>query len=98
MLVASQSVDDSRALGGALRLIAELEGRMAEPLRRAADLGHLIDLGRRYRNDLDRFTFDERRLALRALGFKASANGDDPARWRHEAGVALAGACRVSNG
>ena len=69
------------------KVIAELEGRTGEALKRAADLRQLIDLRERYGDALDRFTFDERCLALRALEFKAFANGDDPSRWRYEAGA-----------
>ena len=32
-------------------------------------------------------TFDERRLALKALGFKMFANGSDPMHWRHEPSI-----------
>ena len=77
----------ARERGELEKLIAELEGRTGEGLKRAADLRQLIDLRERYGDSLDRLTFDERRLALRALGFKALANGEDPARWRYEAGV-----------
>ena len=81
---AARAAREKRELGKA---VAELESRVGEPLRRAADLKQVLDLRAQYRNDLDRFTFDERRLALRALGFRARASGDDPARWRYEAGV-----------
>ena len=77
----------AREKGELEKVIAEIEGRMGNPLQRAADLRRLIDLREQHRDSLDRFTFDERRLALRALGFKAFANGDDPSHWRYEAGV-----------
>lgn len=80
---ASRAARERRGLEQA---IAELESRTGGSLRRAADLRQLLDLNNRYRGNLDRFSFGERRLALRALGFKAHANGDDPARWRYEAG------------
>jgi site-specific DNA recombinase len=75
----------ARERGEMEKVIAELEGRVGEGLKRAADLRRLVDLRERYRDSLDHFTLDERRLALRALGFRAHANGDDPARWRCEA-------------
>jgi hypothetical protein len=77
---ASRAAREKGELG---KVIAELEGRTGESLKRAADLGQLLDLCAR--GDLDRFAFDERRLALRAVGFRAFANGDDPSRWRYEA-------------
>lgn len=76
----------AREKGELEEVIAELEGHLGEPLRRTAELRQLIDLCAQAGNDLDRFTFGERRLTLQALGFKAYANGDDPARWRCEAG------------
>ena len=78
------------------KVVAELEGCMGSSLHRAADLGRLITLREQYRDSLDRFTFDGRRLALRALGFKAYANGDDPARWRYEAGTPAARKARTT--
>lgn len=82
----------AREKGELEKVIAELECRMGESLQRAADLKQVLDLCAQSRDDLDRFTFEERRLTLRALGYRAYANGDDPARWRYEAVIASAGA------
>jgi DNA invertase Pin-like site-specific DNA recombinase len=66
-------------------IIGELERREAEFRRRDSDL---LDLCRRAKDGADEFTFEERRSVIAALGFKAYANGDDPARWRYEVDVA----------
>lgn len=90
--VAREASRAAREKGEMEKVITELEGRMGGSLKLAADLRRLIDLRAQALGDLDSFTFDDRRLALRALGFKAFANGDDPARWRSEAAIASAGA------
>jgi hypothetical protein len=66
------------------RIVVELEGREGDSVRPAADLLRLCGRASKGVGDL---TFDERRLALEALGFKVYANGDDPARWRYEVSV-----------
>ena len=50
-------------------------------MRRAAELAALCE---RAQAGGSEFTFDERRLALATLGFRAFANGEDAARWRYE--------------
>jgi DNA invertase Pin-like site-specific DNA recombinase len=65
-------------------IIAELEARVGESLQRITNLRRLRQLDGR---SLDRLTFEEQRLAITTLGFKAYANGDDPARWRYEVTV-----------
>lgn len=66
-------------------IVAELEGRESESSRCGSDL---LALSERAKGGEDEFTFEERRSALSALGFKAYANGDDPARWRYEVEIA----------
>jgi hypothetical protein len=61
-------------------IIGELEGGEAESGRRGSDL---LALSVRAKGGDDDFTFEERRSALAALGFRAYANGDDPARWHY---------------
>jgi hypothetical protein len=63
------------------RVISELEERDGGPHRRMADLFGLCE---RAKKATDWSTFELRRQALWTLGFKALANGDDPARWRYE--------------
>ena len=66
-------------------IISELERREAESGRRGSDLLTLSD---RAKDSADEFTFEERRSALAAIGFRAYANGDDPTRWRYEVEMA----------
>jgi len=61
-------------------IIRELQGREVEFGQRGSDL---LRLSERAKGG-DELTFDERRSALAALGFRAYANGDDSARWRYE--------------
>lgn len=82
--VAAQATRELRQLE---KTIAELERRIGEARQGMDDLRALRDCCAR--QNLDDFDFDGRRLALRALGFKAFANGDDPARWRYEVGISL---------
>lgn len=76
-----QATREERALG---RLVAELEERQDKVARPAGDLLRLCE---RARQGVGNLTFDERRLALKALGFKMFANGDDPTRWCHEQSI-----------
>ena len=64
------------------RIVDELEKREGGLARPAATLRRLCE-----RAGGGELTFDERRLALEALRFKAFANGDDPGRWRYEASI-----------
>jgi DNA invertase Pin-like site-specific DNA recombinase len=68
--------------------IAEIEKRIDEALRPASELSRLRELSGLAREAL---SFDERRLALRALGVKVYANGDEPTHWRYEIGLAVEG-------
>ena len=69
-------------------IIGELERREADSRRLGSDLFNLCE---RAKDSADQFTFEERRSVLATLGFKTYANGDDPARWRYEVGVAEGG-------
>ncbi len=69
------------------KTIAELEARIHEANQRVADLCHLSDYCALVRENLDSFTFEDQRLALRALGVKVHANSDDPAYWRYEVSI-----------
>ncbi|MDQ3816996.1 MAG: recombinase family protein [Acidobacteriota bacterium] len=69
------------------KTINELETRINEANQRIADLRYLSDYCDLIRDNLDSFTFEDQRLALRALGFKVHANGDDPSRWRYEVSI-----------
>jgi DNA invertase Pin-like site-specific DNA recombinase len=76
----------------AARNIEQLDAIIGELERREADsrrLGsNLLSLCERANDSADQFTFEERRSALSALGFRAYANGDDPASWRYEVEMA----------
>ena len=76
-----QAMREEQGLG---RLVAELEERQDKVARPAGDLLRLCE---RVRNGVGELTFDERRIALKALGFKMFANGNDPMRWRHEPSI-----------
>jgi DNA invertase Pin-like site-specific DNA recombinase len=74
-----------RDIGQLDAIIGELERREAESGRRGSDL---LTLSERAKGGDGEFTFEERRSALSALGFRAYANGDDPARWRYKVEIA----------
>ena len=50
---------------------------------------HLSDYCALVRENLGQFTFEEQRLALRALGFKLYVNGNEPDLWRYEVSIPL---------
>ena len=60
------------------KVIAELEAKAAAAGRRAEELRRLTALARA------ELTFEDRRLALWALGVRLYANGTDPDSWRYE--------------
>jgi site-specific DNA recombinase len=63
------------------KVIAELEAKAAAAGRRAEELRRLTALAGA------ELTFEDRRLALWALGVRVYANGTDPASWRYEVNV-----------
>lgn len=67
--------------------VIELEERVKEANRRVADLRQLNDYCALVRENLDRLTFEERTLALRALGVKVYANGEDAVGWNCELNI-----------
>ena len=69
------------------KTIAELEARLGEANQIAADLRRLADKCADGPGSLDALAFEDRRLALRVLGVKVRANGNDSERWCFEAGV-----------
>ncbi len=71
------------------KTIADLEARINEANRRIADLRYLNDYCALVRENLDSFTFEDQRLALRALGVRMYANSDDPACWRYEVSIPI---------
>jgi site-specific DNA recombinase len=75
----AQAEREERQMGEA---VAEIEKRIEDACRPASELRRLREAFTRRREGL---SFDERRLALKVLGVKVYANGDDPARWRYEA-------------
>ena len=66
------------------KTIAELEERAARQGQRADELRRLVDHYAQTTWGVDSFTFEDQWLALRALGVKVYANGEDRARWRFE--------------
>lgn len=69
------------------KLVAELEARLTEARLSGESLRQLRDICGGTRGDLELFTFEERRLAFRALSIRVCANGADPDGWRYEVGV-----------
>lgn len=69
------------------KTIAELEGRIAQSGWQVAELRQLRERAASG-SDFSSYTFDEQRLALRAIGFRVHANGEAPSGWRYETGAA----------
>jgi hypothetical protein len=69
--------------------ITELEARINVAHQRVADLRYLNDYCSLVRENLAQFTFDDQLLALRALGVKVFANGDEPTGWRYEVSIPI---------
>ena len=46
------------------------------------DLRSLNDYCDQVRGELEKFTFEDKRLAFRALGVQVFANGDNPEKWQ----------------
>jgi hypothetical protein len=67
--------------------IAEIEARLGKGRLRAADLRSVTDLRALADKDPVLLSFEEQRLALRALGVRVYANGGDTALWRCEMSV-----------
>lgn len=65
------------------KAIKELEAQTGEARWRAVDLRRLIEDGAFTRENLENLSFDDQVLAVRALGVKVYANGDDPSGWRY---------------
>jgi site-specific DNA recombinase len=63
--------------------IKELETRIDETPQRAVDLRRLIKQGAFARENSEGLSFDDQVLALRTLGVKVYANGEDPCGWRY---------------
>lgn len=61
--------------------ISHLENRINKQMQVVADIRSLNEYCSRVSQRLEKFTFDEKILAFRALGVRIYANGNDPMKW-----------------
>lgn len=67
-----------------IKAVAELDARIEGQEQAAVNLKSLYDYCRQVENELDKFEFDEQRLAVEALGVTVIANGRE---WRMDARI-----------
>jgi DNA invertase Pin-like site-specific DNA recombinase len=65
------------------KTLKELEAQTGEARRCAIDLRRLSECGAFARENLENLSFDDQVLAVRGLGVKVYANGEDPSGWRY---------------
>lgn len=62
--------------------ISKIESRITQQMQVVTDLRSLNDYCDQVRGELEKFTFEDKRLAFRALGVQVFANGDNPEKWQ----------------
>jgi site-specific DNA recombinase len=69
--------------------IADIQNRIAKQTSIVDDLRTLKDYCKQVRGRLDKFGFEDKRLAFKALRLKVYASGKDKSQWRYEISIPM---------